>query len=65
VVAHNLYGESAVSDSGNGAIILTVPDPPIDFQVDFTLKTRTSISLMWNEGYNGGAPILDYTLSWT
>lgn len=30
VIAINLYGQSLVSDAGNGAIILTFPDAPVD-----------------------------------
>jgi hypothetical protein len=30
VQAQNAYGQSAYSDPGNGAIIVTVPDPPIN-----------------------------------
>jgi len=30
ITATNFYGTSVVSDDGNGAIILTVPDPPIN-----------------------------------
>ena len=30
VIAQNVIGDSIVSDDGNGAIILTYPDAPID-----------------------------------
>lgn len=34
VTAINVIGISEESDSGNGAVILTVPDPPVDFEND-------------------------------
>lgn len=30
VIAQNVIGDSIVSDDGNGAIILTYPDAPLD-----------------------------------
>jgi len=30
VIAYNKYGDSQSSDAGNGAIIITYPDPPIN-----------------------------------
>lgn len=36
IVAINLYGESVVSEAGNGAIILTFPDSPVNLQEDYT-----------------------------
>jgi hypothetical protein len=65
LTAYNLYGQSLTSADGNGAVILTVPDAPVSFEVDYSLKTITSISLMWADAVeDGGTPILDYTVSW-
>lgn len=36
VTAVNLYGPSVVSESGNGAIILTYPDSPISVNEDYS-----------------------------
>jgi hypothetical protein len=63
--ASNIYGTSTMSEEDNGAIILTVPDVPINLAnvVDQTLATQ--IGLVWEDGFsNGGTPILDYII-WT
>ena len=36
VVATNVYGDSATSNPGNGAIITTFPDPPINFVENYS-----------------------------
>lgn len=41
VQAFNAYGNSAVSIVGNGAIITTVPDAPINIATNATLNTAT------------------------
>jgi len=41
VTAINIYGESLSSSEGNGAVILTYPDPPINLVEDWTLKSDT------------------------
>jgi hypothetical protein len=41
VVAINLYGESEVSEQGNGAIILTYPDSPVNVAEDYSLRLAT------------------------
>jgi hypothetical protein len=45
LVAYNIYGDSGVSDIGNGAIIYTNPDPPIYLQEIVAERTATSISI--------------------
>ena len=45
VVAINIYGDSEVSEEGNGAIIVTKPDPPINFVEDYPLRTKSTIGL--------------------
>jgi hypothetical protein len=65
VQAINLYGVSEHSDEGNGAIILTFPDAPINLAEDTSLKSGTIIGLQWDEGLeNGGTSVLDYRLSY-
>jgi hypothetical protein len=32
IIAYNAYGDSDYSELGNGAIITTYPDPPINFE---------------------------------
>lgn len=59
--AQNAYGYSDPSLTGNGAIILTVPDAPVSLLEDIALKSATSIALTWNEGpTNGGSAVIDY-----
>jgi hypothetical protein len=61
IQAINAYGTSDESDPGNGAVILTNPDKPINLANDPSQTTGTQISLTWAEGIaNGGAPVLDY-----
>jgi hypothetical protein len=63
VSAKNLYGTSTESLSGNGAIILTNPDPPLNFVNNPKVTNSVQIGLTWNDGVsNGGAPVLDYTI---
>lgn len=63
VIAINLYGPSIESSVGNGAIILTVPDAPLNLIDDVENTDSTQISLDWDEGLaDGGTPVIDYTL---
>jgi hypothetical protein len=48
VVAFNVYGESDESAVGEGAIILTSPDPPINVIEYYAGRSATSLGLMWN-----------------
>lgn len=41
IVATNAYGNSAPSDRGNGAIIVTVPDSPLFFIEDVMHRLPT------------------------
>lgn len=53
------------SEEGNGAIILTNPDAPINIAEDTSLKSGTIIGLQWEEGpSNGGTAVLDYRLNY-
>jgi hypothetical protein len=61
VIAINVYGQSTVSSTGSGTIILTNPDSPTDLEEDRTITTGTQIGLVWVKGIdNGGTPVLDY-----
>lgn len=65
VQAINAYGASGVSPEGNGAIITTVPDPPVNLSNVPELTTATQIGLVWEDGaFDGGKPVLDYKLYW-
>jgi len=50
VQAYNFYGYSIESAVGNGAIILTYPDAPINLKETIISRTPTSISFTWSEG---------------
>lgn len=50
VIAMNMYGDSEFSETGNGAIILTYPDAPTNFQENYSLRTATELAFSWNEG---------------
>lgn len=66
ISAINIRGTSEASDEGNGAIILTNPDPPIQVEDDTSVTSGSQIGLKWLEGAaNGGAPVLDYKISYT
>jgi len=59
-----MYGYSQESPVGNGAVILTYPDPPINVSEVVKARSATSISLTWANGLtDGGAPVLDYRIT--
>ena len=65
LTASNIYGESSVSDAGNGAIIITYADPPKDLAETVSQRTASSITFTWNEGdANGGSTVTDYRLTY-
>jgi hypothetical protein len=41
VSARNINGYSIDSVSGNGAVIITTPDAPINLQEDYSLRTKS------------------------
>lgn len=66
LLAYNLYGNSAMSSVGNGAVILTVPDAPLSVAELYSSRTATSLGVSWTAGVaNGGAPVIDYTVTYT
>lgn len=65
VYATNIKGVSVESLSGNGAIILRIPDVPVSLANVPELTSKSTIGLQWSDGIdNGGTPIIDYTLSY-
>jgi hypothetical protein len=61
IVAYNIYGESTISDAGNGAIILTEPDAPLALAENIATRGATQIGLTWSKAAEeGGSPVIDY-----
>ena len=64
VLATNIYGNSLISDEGNGAIITTTPDSPINLAEDTAFRTKSSLGLTWSKAaFTGGSIIIDYRIS--
>jgi len=65
VIAKNEYGTSQISDPGNGAIMVSVPDKPFLVMNDATITSDSKIGIFWFDGAtNGGSPIVDYKIMW-
>jgi len=47
VRAINTYGESELSDEGNGAVISTYPDPPVSLVEDTVQRTKSTLAIAW------------------
>jgi hypothetical protein len=61
VSATNLYGESAFSESGNGATIVLVPSAPVNLANNLAVTTKSVIGITWKNGAStGGSPLIDY-----
>lgn len=64
VSATNEKGTSSQSSAGNGAIIITYPDAPVDLEEDPSIRTYYTLGLTWNEGAEyGGSPVVDYRVN--
>jgi hypothetical protein len=64
VIAFNAYGDSSISDRGNGAVIITYADPPYNLLESTHLRTADTITFSWTEGVSdGGTPVMDYRIS--
>lgn len=65
VVAYNGNGDSLTSAIGNGAIILTYPDAPLNLAETVLARTASTITFTWSAGVaNGGTPVLDYSITY-
>jgi hypothetical protein len=63
VAANNIKGTSE-SEIGNGAVIITKPDAPINLIEETSLRTASTLGLTWSPGLDeGGTPVLDYRIS--
>jgi hypothetical protein len=64
VLATNSKGSSTLSNVGNGAIIVTYPDPPISLTENTSVKTPTTLGIRWSQATeNGGATVQDYRVT--
>jgi hypothetical protein len=65
VQAHNAYGSTEVSEPGNGAVLVRVPDAPINVANDQTTTNADQIGIVWDQGpFNGGYPVIDYRITY-
>lgn len=65
VTATNFYGDSVESNQGNGAIVLLVPDPPVNLRDNPPVTTAYVAGMLWDDPTStGGAPIIDYKITY-
>lgn len=65
VIAINVKGGSVESDAGNGGVILTQPDSPINVQDVPAITSSDTVGLTWTNGLNdGGSAVIDYRVSY-
>lgn len=65
IIAFNNYGDSLQSEAGNGAVIITYPDSPLQLEEVVELRTPSTITFKWLEGFaNGGTPVIDYRVNY-
>jgi len=65
ISAVNIYGTSVISTSGSGAVIVTVPDAPMNLANNVALTTGSMITITWAQGLsNGGAAVIDFIISY-
>lgn len=62
VIAYNLYGDSELSNDGNGALMVQVPDAPTSMANDLTETTKDQIGITWNVVNHGGMPVIDHRI---
>lgn len=49
--------------SGNGAVMVLVPDAPINLTKDTVYSSKDVISFSWEEAvFNGGKPVLEFSI---
>jgi hypothetical protein len=65
VIATNQYGDSIISQPGNGGVIVLVPDAPISLANNPTITNKVAIGITWADGISdGGAAVIDYRISY-
>jgi len=56
VLAINFYGESALSESANGAEIVTTPSAPIGLEEVYDHRTKSTLGITWSPAsFTGGS----------
>ena len=61
IIATNIKGDSSESNAGNGAVIVTIPDPPINLVEDLSKRSYSSLGIQWEPApFTGGTSIIDY-----
>ena len=61
LIAYNVYGDSLESEPGNGGVIITYPDAPVNLHEVIAQRTPASITISWSEGQNnGGSEVYQY-----
>jgi hypothetical protein len=64
VLANNEFGSSGLSLSGNGAVIITNPDPPSLLANNAAITNASVIGLTWVAPTAvGGTAVIDYQVS--
>lgn len=65
VKATNALGTSDFSVVGNGAVILTAPDPPTNLADNTFVTDKDEVGLTWfKPNFEGGSAVEDYTISY-
>jgi len=63
IIAENFYGDSLISEPGNGGLVKLVPDAPINLANDPSVTIDTRIKFTWQQGAsNGGDTVLDFDI---
>lgn len=64
VIATNIYGDSVVSSAGNGGVIMTYPDAPVNVVENLSARTASTLGISWQIGVNNnGASVSQYVVS--
>ena len=64
-MAVNAYGDSEISEPGNGAVIVLVPDAPQTLANNPAITSKTVIGFSWSDGdSDGGESVIDYRISY-
>jgi len=65
IIATNTYGSSPASPSGNGGVVVFVPDAPINLSDNTAITSSSVIGFTWSPGSSdGGTAIIDYTITY-